>query len=386
MGKKLAKLLPIALILYLLFSMLSITVSQIFIAVALITWFILFFQKRQSFHFPNFFWVLLAYAALSLIASFFSDNPAISLKDSRELLLFLIVPLTYTGFQKQGEIKTANLALLGSAYLSIVFSFIYFLVKASPGERISGFMGHYMTQAGLLLLFSALALSMFFFTRDKIRFIWGTGFALAAIALILTLTRNAWIGIVIVAFVILLIYKPRALIAIPIAIALFIFLSPQHVKRRALSIFDTKSYSNAQRIEYIKAGLKIIKDYPIVGTGPNTVHVIFQKPKYELSEEARSNVHLHNNLIQIAAERGIFSLLVWLAFMVWVFYSLVKLLKNKDPTLLPLTTAALAALLALNAAGLFEYNFGDSEITTLFLYLITIPFALQRIQKNQDLQ
>jgi hypothetical protein len=50
-----------------------------------------------------------------------------------------------------------------------------------------------------------------------------------------------------------------------------------------------------------------------------------------------------------------------------------------------LTIAALAALLALFTAGLFEYNFADSEITMLFLYMITIPFSLARIQRKDDL-
>ena len=36
--------------------------------------------------------------------------------------------------------------------------------------------------------------------------------------------------------------------------------------------------------------------------------------------------------------------------------------------------------------GLFEYNFADSEITMLFLYMITIPFSLARIQRKDDLK
>ncbi len=66
----------------------------------------------------------------------------------------------------------------------------------------------------------------------------------------------------------------------------------------------------------------------------------------------------------------------------YVFISLIKLLKNKDPTLRPFTVAGLGVLVALFTAGLFEYNFADSEITALFLYMITIPFSLARIQEK----
>ena len=33
---------------------------------------------------------------------------------------------------------------------------------------------------------------------------------------------------------------------------------------------------------------------------------------------------------------------------------------------------------AMLAAGLFEYNFGDSEFLMLFLVLVTLPYAAER--------
>jgi len=275
---------------------------------------------------------------------------------------------------------------LASGCLSCLYSIFYFFFKARPWARIEGFMGQVMTQAGLLLLFSCMALSIFIFSRMRIRYFWGLAFLLSLVALTLTLTRSAWVGLVIASSLILLLYKPKTLIIIPLVIGLIYFISTQPIKRRALSIFSLKDFSNMIRIEYMRAEIKIIKDYPLFGTGPDTVDMVFQNPKYELSEGAKSFPHLHNNILQIVAERGIPTLLAWLAFMIWAFISLIKLLKNKDPTLFPLTVAALAALLALFTAGLFEYNFADSEITMLFLYMITIPFSLARIQRKNDLR
>ncbi len=382
-GKSLwISLLPLFIALYLLFSMVSISLSQIFLTFSLIFWIIVLIREKQKFAFPSFFWPLLVYAALSLVSSFLSVNPEMSLKDSRELLLFLIIPIVYIGFSEEKVLKKANLALLASAYLSCLYSLFYFFFKAFPGERIPGFMGQVMTQGGLLLLFSCMALSMLLLSRERIRYLWGLGFLLSLIALILTQTRSAWVGLVIAASLILFLYKPKALIIVPLAVGLFYLASPQPIKKRALSSFSLKHPLNKPRIEYVRAGIKIIKDFPLFGTGTNTVEIVFQNPKYGLSEEAKNNVHLHNNILQIGAERGIPTLLAWLTFMVWIFISLLKLLKNKDPTLYPFTVAALAALLALSIAGLFEYNFADSEITALFLYMITIPFSLARIQEK----
>lgn len=369
--------------LYLLFSMVSISLSQIFLFLSFLFWLIILIRQKQKPAFPSFFWPLLVYSLLSLLSSFLSVNPEMSLKDSRELLLFLIVPIVYMGFRSEKTLLRANLALLASAYLNLVYSFYYFVFLAYPGERITGFMGHYMTQAGLLLLFSCMALSMLFFFRDKIRFFWALGFFLSLFALTLTLTRSAWIGIIIAVCIILLLYRPKTLIIIPLVLAIFFLFSPQHIKKRALSTISLETESNKQRIEYFRAGINIIRDFPLFGTGPDTVDMVFQNPKYGLSEAAKRNVHLHNNITQIAAERGIPTLLAWLTFMVWTFLSLLKLLRRKDPFLYPFTAAALAAILGLATAGLFEYNFADSEITTLFLYMMTIPFALDHIQRKE---
>ena len=240
MTKKLERLLPFSITLFVLFSLVSISLSQIFIALACVVLIILVAKKRIKISFPAFFWGAVAYCALSILSSFFSVNPGISLVDSKDLLLFLVIPIAYMGLQNTEEIKRANLALLVSAYISIFYCLFTYVFKAAPGERVQGFMGHYMTQAGVILLFGALALSLFIFTRDRSRFLWGLGFFLSVLILILTSTRSAWIGMIIATSVVLFFYKPKTLIFVPLATALILFLSPREVKNRALSIFSTK--------------------------------------------------------------------------------------------------------------------------------------------------
>ena len=369
-------------VIYLLFSLVSISLIQIALSLAFFCWLFLIIKQKSWPRFPSFFWPLILYCVFSLLSSFRSVNPKISLVDSKELLLFLIVPIAFTAISSEKSLKKANYFLLISACASALYSLFIFFFLAEPGERITGFMGHWMTQAGLLLLFCSFALSLFLLLKNRSRFLWACGFALSTMALVLTLTRSAWIGLAFAATVVLAFYKPKTLIFIPIAISLFFILSPQHVKRRAFSIFSKRHYSNAQRIEYFHAGIQIIKEKPIFGTGPCTIDMVFQNPKYGLSELAKRNVHLHSNIIQIGAERGIPALLAWLVFIGWASLSLLRLLRDKNPILRPVTVGALAALVGLFVAGFFEYNFGDSEITVLFLYLITIPFALAKMIKR----
>ncbi len=369
------KLLGFSLAGAILFSLISISLTQSFLALALVFWLIALFKRELKFTAPGFFWSLLAYAALSLIVCFFSVNPAMSFKDSRELLLYLVVPITMAGLSSGRERTRTTLALLASGLLSSLYSIGYYLFSSQPGERIQGFMGHYMTQAGLLLLFLCAAVTFLLYSRNKSRWAWGIAIILAVFSLALTLTRSAWVGFVIALAFLLFLYRPKALIIVPVVVGFFLLVSPRPMKQRALSIFSLKSYGNKQRIEYLKAGWRIVRDFPLHGTGPKMVDEVFQNPKYGLSAITRQNVHLHNNIVQIAAERGIPTLLAWTVFIVWAFLSLFRLLKDRKAAVFPFAAAGAAALLALFTAGLFEYNFADSEVAVLFLYLITAPFA-----------
>jgi hypothetical protein len=46
--------------------------------------------------------------------------------------------------------------------------------------------------------------------------------------------------------------------------------------------------------------------------------------------------------------------------------------------------AALASVVAMVMAGMFEYNFGDSEFLMLFLLLVVLPYAVDREASSDD--
>jgi O-antigen ligase len=85
------------------------------------------------------------------------------------------------------------------------------------------------------------------------------------------------------------------------------------------------------------------------------------------------NPHLHNVPVQIAAERGIPALIAWLVFLAVLTVDLWRRFRSGENRVVAAT--ALASLAGMLAAGLLEYNFGDSEFLMLFLILITLPFS-----------
>ena len=91
--------------------------------------------------------------------------------------------------------------------------------------------------------------------------------------------------------------------------------------------------------------------------------------------------HLHNNVLQIAAERGLPGLVF---FLWWVGVAFLAALREARRAAIErrgprwAAAGALAALSAVFVAGLFEYNLGDSEVLMLVLLLTAVPFATRR--------
>ena len=73
--------------------------------------------------------------------------------------------------------------------------------------------------------------------------------------------------------------------------------------------------------------------------------------------------------------RGLPALGVWLWFIITLVRDFLRRRRSADPSL---SNAGLAAIGAMLAAGLFEYNFGDSEFLMLFLVLVTLPYAVEQ--------
>jgi O-antigen ligase len=115
----------------------------------------------------------------------------------------------------------------------------------------------------------------------------------------------------------------------------------------------------------------MVRAHPFVGVGPNMVQALYAEYRGPDAVE-QINPHLHNVPMQIAAERGLPALGVWLWFIAVVLFDLVKEFRRGDRML---AAAAMAAMAAALSAGLFEYNFGDSEFLMMLLLLITLPFA-----------
>jgi O-antigen ligase len=359
-------------LLFIFFIPISIATSQFFLFLSFLVWLFSLLKRKSKIELPSIFIPLLFYSFFTILSIIFSVNFVTSLKDSKELLLFLIVPLIYSSFKEKEDFSSFNYALSFAMILSFLICLAEYRGAIFPQERVSGFLGHYMTQSGVVLISLCLFLSMALMDKKLTKIFWAFVFISSLLSLILTFTRGAWLGAFFAVFLIIILYKPKLLfLAIPIIIVI-VLISPISVKNRFLSIFDPNDETNRDRIHMGIAGIRIISKYPLFGSGPDTVRLIYKN--FKVKEAVRDNPHLHNNIIQIFAERGIFALISWLWFIIisikknWEIFKICK-----DDFFKFSSLGAIGAIFGFFISGLFEYNFGDSEVKMLFLYIITYP-------------
>ena len=149
-------------------------------------------------------------------------------------------------------------------------------------------------------------------------------------------------------------------------------------------IFDTQTdTSNRSRLMMLHTGLEMIAAHPWFGVGPQRVGAEFFRYKpASLPVPQAWYGHLHNNYLQFAAERGIPFLLIWLWLIYQVVHEGIIAGRSADARTRALGHAAVAATVGMLVGGLFEFNFGDSEVLMLYLFVITIPFAWSRLESH----
>ena len=352
----------------------SIAAANVLLALTFVCWVAGLIRARSWPDAPRFFLPLAAYALATLISSAFSFEPSTSFVDDKQLLLFAIVPMVFDIARGQrGPTVVDVLISIGAA--SAAYGIIQYNVLHYDNldHRPEGAFSHYMTYSGVLMLVvCAAAARLIFGSRDRV---WPALIMPAlVVALALTLTRNAWIGTA-AAVATLFVLKDVRLIALaPFVIGALFFVAPPSVTDRVTSTFSRKDPTSQDRIAMLEIGREIARDFPLTGVGPNMVPRVYARyrPAYAVNPV---NPHLHNVPVQIMAERGIPALLIWASFVVVLMAGLLRLFRSGERLL---AATALAAVVAMLSAGLFEYNFGDSEFLMTFLVLITLPFAAAR--------
>lgn len=333
----------------------------------------------------------LAYLVLLVASIAASEAPRVSFRSLSEIFSFATFGLTLVF--ARGELRMRwlvdSLILVGAAVA------LWGLAQFGAGyggleHRIRGPFSHYMTFSGFLLIVDMLLVARLLRRRpvadatgptqllDRPWAAWGSLVAITW-ALVATLTRGAWIALVAVLLALALAERRRLLAWAAPVVLLFLVVAPVPMVARALSIGDLSETSTYDRLCMAEAGLRMIGERPLLGVGPEVVKRIY--PLYRHPTAPRLWVpHLHNTYIQLAAERGIPALSIFLALL---GASLLAARQGyrAGGRAADLQLGFLGALGAFAIAGLFENNWGDTEVQRLVLFLLAAPFAVASAER-----
>jgi len=252
--------------------------------------------------------------------------------------------------------------------------------------RATGFFNHWVTYAEVLQLIASLALGLFLAVREKksllIVAVVGLVFALG-----MTVTRASWIGFAISVVVMLSLTVTRRTLLIVAACALPLILVSVVVlqQKRGIGFFDRRDQSTSWREMVWREGFELLVSKPrhlLVGVGMDSIKGHWRE--WGLFDNGRQPIgHMHSNLLQIALERGVPALVAWLILIGLYVRTLWKIVRREtDSFSRGLALGALGGTIGFFASGLVHYNWGDSEVVTIFYFIMGLCLVVERTNQQ----
>jgi hypothetical protein len=239
--------------------------------------------------------------------------------------------------------------------------------------REVGTFDHSMTFAGQMVLVGLLGVSLLLWWK-RIAAVWRWGFPIVIIliALILSNTRNAWVGELVGLLALGLMKGKRFFIGIGIAVIFVILLmstlEPSFYSR-VKSIGDTELHANRERFDMAKVTFEMFKVRPLLGVGGGNYGQASEPYRQKFGVISKS--HPQNNLLSQTAEKGLLGLAAFL-YIWYVFFkeSWFAWKNTTDAFSQALAAGGIAALIGFHVAGMFEANFGDSEVAMMMWLMV----------------
>ncbi|MDA0690249.1 MAG: O-antigen ligase family protein [Nitrospinae bacterium] len=379
------KILTASLILFVMFSMFSISITQIAFAVGTVAWLtkVSLTKSWSRVRFPLGIPFLLFILA-SILAVALAVDPGYSYKSLKKLLQILIFFWAVNSVRDEKQRDFLVLVLVAAGCISALVGISQGLLTPVTTEtRVEGTMSVYMTFAGILMLVGLVALGRLLFRQPRENWLGGAVF-LIVICLLLTLTRQAWLGFMTGFVFLVLVWRIRLLWGVPVLLVLVLLFSPVGVKDRLHSMVNLQDWTFQSRLALWQGGWEVFKDYPVTGCGfrcMDLVHTNYPDPTGYIKKYRG----MHNNFVQLAVDTGILGLSAWIS--IWVGFFLYFFRKSRDSAERTYTRWVLpgcaAAVLGFLAGGLFEVNFYDSEVAMLLYFIMALPFMNQNSEPGE---
>lgn len=294
-----------------------------------------------------------------------------------------ILPIFFISCDREKIFTLTKLLFLGvfiSNFIVVAQGFLHF----NEVWRFGGVLGA-MPQGSLLAMFLPLyAVLIMHVTSNRLRIFFIISAAVGFLALLFNGTRGVWLATLVLVPTVILIYarnklKSFAAVLVILTITGGIFIATPNLSERFSTITNMQMQSNSERLLMWESAFRMFEDHPIFGVGYGQYKFAYQNEYISSEARERSQVHAHNNFIQMLAECGIVGAAAFI--FLWGYFSYFSLkfwLKDKKIEWL----LFFCVLWGFMLHGLTEFNFETSVPSKIFWYVLGLCITYNHILKK----
>lgn len=223
-------------------------------------------------------------------------------------------------------------------------------------------------------------------TRKKIKILFLILTLLALGNIIISFSRNAWIGLIIGCLVLIVLYSPKFAKLFILLAGILVLIKP--IRIRLLQITDMSQ--NITRIKLWETAGYMIKDHSLLGVGSGNFRAFY--PQYtKLHPELLKDIvqtpyfHPHNVFLKVQCELGIIGTFAFGGLMVSIIIKLKEFIrKYEDPFYNAFFKGFLISVIVFLIMNLIDDFFSAPKVAVFFWILIAISQSLiYNVDKNQ---
>ena len=349
-------------------------------------------------------WILFRFTLV-----FLSNNPLIELKDCKELWLLTLIPLIIFYLSEKKWFESFIFALIAGASISGIYNTYKFLTSdfVFGYFRVGGFWdtNNPLTYTGItgLIYFIGVGFVAYLISQKRYIFLTVTSFLLLFVlaGFILSQSRGGYLAFLPAVFLFLFfIFKEKTFFAFPIVL-IIIALTLNNTKgindlfKRVKTDFIVELQQGQacgtlwSRLNLWEAGIQMWIHNPVLGVGNGDYVEEHQKYKSPQSCGVAGELtsHMHNDYLNALVLFGSIGLSLFLLFYFLPFAHAIDRIKEKKYSFHLVNNTidhekwillgALSSILLMFFMGLLQCHFTDEEVQTVFLMVIGLCYRIE---------
>ncbi len=253
--------------------------------------------------------------------------------------------------------------------------------------KAQGTLGHYVNFAEMLMQIGCMTWAMLLSTAPRktgLQLLFAFTFVALTASLFLTETRAALGGLALGCFVAALVLAGRRsrIWACSVLVVLVVAAAAWIHHTRGPQWLGEHDPGTQFRTMMWEDGLRLIRQHPWFGVGMETIRNHWSEWNIRAFTFFHDESHFHNDMMQIAVERGLPALAAWLWFVIGYFIFLARLIRKSRPRSRFATGVAagvLASFVAFQTTALVHYDLGIEPVAMILFFYFGLAIALDRM-------